>query len=326
MNDTVGEKLRTLRQAAKLSQSELANKLYFSNRTISSWENNSREISFENLKKIANFFNVGIDFFSDQTPAKFPTNSKQTFQEIKYRMVNLDDRYFYILLGSILINILLYLYPFQNLFNVSLIFFFYWTGFLIQSLTRFMMLSRTQTKKFLVPIGFNVFFLTVLNSLQRKKHQVINLFAYSFLIILTTLFYLGILYLIENVNPNIFLTTMMMTFLIFSNLYHVYLLVRYSLKGVPKQSEPYVKDKVDVQMNFHRVTITIHYVYMIILILLMGSFGFDSFPTNFTLLMLFMGSMLFLLLRMVFYVNVKFYGSYQLIVKDSESLTEQKLF
>jgi transcriptional regulator with XRE-family HTH domain len=52
----VGEKIKFLRIQAKLSQEELAQKLYFSNSTISNWEKGLREVSMENLHNLANFF------------------------------------------------------------------------------------------------------------------------------------------------------------------------------------------------------------------------------------------------------------------------------
>jgi transcriptional regulator with XRE-family HTH domain len=325
MNSSVGDKIRSLRLAASLSQSELADKLYFSNRTISSWENNLREVSLENLKKIANFFNVSLDYFSDGPLLNTPINSKQSFQEIKSKPVNIDDRYFYILLTSLFVNILLYLFPFDNLFNASLIFTFYWVAFLIQTITRYSTINRSKTKKFLVPVGTKVYFSTILNQQQRLRHLVINSISYLFLIVLSNLFYVGILYMIQGIDNDITLIAVMMIFVIFINFYHIFVILKTIKDGLPPPIEPYTKDKVDIGMNYHRIAVSAHYFLIIFLMLLIGSYGFSSFPTQFLLLMLFIGAMKFVLLRLVFLSNAKFYSSYQLIAKESQSEVEQTL-
>jgi hypothetical protein len=66
-------------------------------------------------------------------------------------------------------------------------------------------------------------------------------------------------------------------------------------------------------------------IFIIFLMLLIGSYGFSSFPTQFLLLMLFIGAMKFVLLRLVFLTNAKFYSSYQLIAKENQSEVEQTL-
>ena len=66
MATSVGEKIRLLRIKANLSQEELAQKLYFSNSTISNWEKGRREVSMENLHNLASFFGVEVSYLVDQ--------------------------------------------------------------------------------------------------------------------------------------------------------------------------------------------------------------------------------------------------------------------
>jgi transcriptional regulator with XRE-family HTH domain len=325
MNSSVGDKIRTLRLNAGLSQAELADKLYFSNRTISSWENNLREVSLENLKKIANFFNISLDYFSDVPLVNVSMNSKQSFQEIKLKPVSIDDRYFYILLMSIFVNIFLYLYPFENLLNASLIFTLYWVAFLIQSITRYTMIHFTKTKKFLIPVGVKVYFSTITNNQQRLSHLIKNSVSYSLLIVLSILFYIGVLSMIQGVDNDTTLIAVMMIFVIFVNFYHIFIILKTITTGLPPPIELYAKDKVDIGMNYHRIAVSAHYFMIIFLMLLTGSYGFSRFSTQFLLLMLFIGAMKFILLRLVFLSNAKFYASYQLMTKDSQSETLQKL-
>ncbi len=57
----LGEKIKTLRVSRNMTQSELAEKLNVTKSTVSSYENDSRQPSYEVLIKISSLFNVTID-------------------------------------------------------------------------------------------------------------------------------------------------------------------------------------------------------------------------------------------------------------------------
>ena len=54
--------LKELRLERQLTQSELADLLIINQRTISSWENGSREPDYDMRVKIAKFFDVTTDY------------------------------------------------------------------------------------------------------------------------------------------------------------------------------------------------------------------------------------------------------------------------
>lgn len=56
------EKLKELRMEKNLSQTELAQKLNVSQRSVSHWEIGSRQPDFETLELLANFFEVSADY------------------------------------------------------------------------------------------------------------------------------------------------------------------------------------------------------------------------------------------------------------------------
>ena len=58
--------IKELRISKKLSQNELAKKLNVSKRIIQDWENNRRNPSEYNYKKLSSFFNVPIDILKAQ--------------------------------------------------------------------------------------------------------------------------------------------------------------------------------------------------------------------------------------------------------------------
>lgn len=67
MSDTLGAKLRTLRKTKKLTQDELAALLGVKRATISNYEIDRRQPSISDLKRLAEFFGVGLDFFGVET-------------------------------------------------------------------------------------------------------------------------------------------------------------------------------------------------------------------------------------------------------------------
>ncbi|QGU00302.1 hypothetical protein SYNTR_1708 [Candidatus Syntrophocurvum alkaliphilum] len=61
-NNNFGKRLKILREAHYLSQAELAKALSVSRSTISSYENDARHPDYDTLIKIAEFFDVSIDY------------------------------------------------------------------------------------------------------------------------------------------------------------------------------------------------------------------------------------------------------------------------
>lgn len=62
MND-IGGKLRTLRKGRKLSQEEAARRLNITRASISNYETGRRSPHLSELKRIAEFYGVGLDYF-----------------------------------------------------------------------------------------------------------------------------------------------------------------------------------------------------------------------------------------------------------------------
>ncbi|WP_265456534.1 helix-turn-helix domain-containing protein [Enterococcus sp. HY326] len=72
---TVGEKIKSLRTTQNISQQALADYLNISRQAISRWENNTSLPDLTTLIAIAKFFNIPLDFFSDETITE--TNSAE---------------------------------------------------------------------------------------------------------------------------------------------------------------------------------------------------------------------------------------------------------
>lgn len=63
MDSNIGSKLRTLRKGRKLSQEEAANRLNITRASISNYEVGRRSPHLSELKRIAEFYGVGLDYF-----------------------------------------------------------------------------------------------------------------------------------------------------------------------------------------------------------------------------------------------------------------------
>ncbi|MGN0805349.1 MAG: helix-turn-helix domain-containing protein [Candidatus Coproplasma sp.] len=63
MNNSIGQKLKTLRKGRKLTQQEAADKLGITRATVSNYEVGRRAPHISELKRIADFYGVGLDYF-----------------------------------------------------------------------------------------------------------------------------------------------------------------------------------------------------------------------------------------------------------------------
>lgn len=63
MNNSIGQKLQTLRKGRKLTQAEMADRLGLTRCTVSNYECGRRSPHLSELKRIAEYFGVGLDYF-----------------------------------------------------------------------------------------------------------------------------------------------------------------------------------------------------------------------------------------------------------------------
>ena len=63
MKDSIAGKLKILRKGRKLTQEQLAEKLGLNRATISNYEIGRRQPSLNDLKRFAEFYGVGLDYF-----------------------------------------------------------------------------------------------------------------------------------------------------------------------------------------------------------------------------------------------------------------------
>ncbi len=72
--DNLGNRLRELREDRELKQNELADMLNVARNTISCYESNINEPSLDILVKIADIFNVSLDYLMCRTNEKYNLN------------------------------------------------------------------------------------------------------------------------------------------------------------------------------------------------------------------------------------------------------------
>lgn len=73
---TFGVRLSKLRTEKKLTQAELANRLNIAKSTLAMYETDKREPSFETVQKIADFFDVKVDYLLGRTNDPSPISEK----------------------------------------------------------------------------------------------------------------------------------------------------------------------------------------------------------------------------------------------------------
>lgn len=67
MKDNIGAKLKILRKGRRLTQEQLAERLGVNRATISNYEISRRSPSLKELKRFAEFYGVGLDYFGVAT-------------------------------------------------------------------------------------------------------------------------------------------------------------------------------------------------------------------------------------------------------------------
>lgn len=86
-------RLRELRKERGLLQQEIANYLEISRATYSFWETGRYEIDFENLKKLAEFYNVSIDYILGYEPTDNPQSVYHDAMEIVNKLDIKPDKF-----------------------------------------------------------------------------------------------------------------------------------------------------------------------------------------------------------------------------------------
>ena len=77
--ETIGTRIKNLRKKNNLTQEQLGNKLFFSGKTILSWESNRTKPDFNTLSKLSKIFNTPINYLL------YGDNETQTFEnEVQY--------------------------------------------------------------------------------------------------------------------------------------------------------------------------------------------------------------------------------------------------
>ena len=96
MNESIGHKLKVLRKTKKLTQQNVADKLGIKRATISNYEINRRMPSLTDLKRLAEFYGVGLDYFGvAQSDDLFDllARAKQVFENDNVPKEKKDDLY-----------------------------------------------------------------------------------------------------------------------------------------------------------------------------------------------------------------------------------------
>ena len=87
---SIGERIKKLRNKKGITQLELANKLFVTDKTVSSWELDRTEPSLEVLVKLSDIldYNVGYLIYGDNPKNDVETEIKIKITESEYKIIN----------------------------------------------------------------------------------------------------------------------------------------------------------------------------------------------------------------------------------------------
>ena len=87
----LSERLKEVREAQKLSQTEVAEKLGVSKQSIANWENGNIMPSIDMLIKISKYFNVSSDYLLGLNDRKFINVTDLTLEELAHIQAIIND-------------------------------------------------------------------------------------------------------------------------------------------------------------------------------------------------------------------------------------------
>ena len=88
----LGEKIKEIRQANRITQVELARALNVTKQSVSNWENDNIQPSVELLKQIAVFFHCSVDYLLElDTGRKILDVSQLTTEQTAHIQQIVDD-------------------------------------------------------------------------------------------------------------------------------------------------------------------------------------------------------------------------------------------
>lgn len=112
LNQIFAENLIKLRKSKKLTQLELSEKLNYSDRNISKWENGSSLPTCETLRELSVFFGVPMDYFFEQHNKVEILSNEDDSRRLKLIIIGLA------MLGAIFVSVVFFI-AFPKQFNVS---------------------------------------------------------------------------------------------------------------------------------------------------------------------------------------------------------------
>lgn len=112
LNQIFAENLIKLRKSKKLTQLELSEKLNYSDRNISKWENGTSLPTCDTLKELASFFGVSMDYFFEKHNKVQMLSNEDDSRRLKLIIIGLA------MLGALFASVVCFV-GFPNFFNVS---------------------------------------------------------------------------------------------------------------------------------------------------------------------------------------------------------------
>jgi transcriptional regulator with XRE-family HTH domain len=173
---TLGDRLKKLRLQRGWSQQQLANKVFVSNRTISSWEQNKRDISYEQLTLIAKAFDINVQHFYVEQPipqtGQVASITLRSFKTLPNLLI-----LFYV---ATCLQYGLLLIPFSNPLHITLLSLFGWIGIASMMGSHWLREQKKSTQTWLFPMHQHIVYET---SRSNASHRTMNWFFTSGLIV-----------------------------------------------------------------------------------------------------------------------------------------------
>lgn len=89
---SVGERIKKLRKSKGITQAEIGNALNLANNTISDWESGKKQLTVEKITNVADFFNVPISYFFEESSESIGEKIKNLRKEHGLKQEDIAER------------------------------------------------------------------------------------------------------------------------------------------------------------------------------------------------------------------------------------------
>lgn len=212
---TVGEKIKQLRVKNNVVQTQLAEHLSVTSGAISNWETNRRLPSIEELKAIASYFQVSLNYFSDQLEENTQHIASSGINEFKKQiLIHSKEKWFTVSANRFFLYLSVFGLFISGFFHGDFMVFVFFIGFyafIVFLVNTYFNRAKESHVLMQVNLDVKVIYLHLLSNQDLRKKKVILITLLS-LVMSCDIVYFGLVFIILNQISYFFVILILISF------------------------------------------------------------------------------------------------------------------